>query len=148
MKKRGVSFVELVIYLHIVLIINFFAYSSYIKYVDKNKLEKEIVLITTVFKKYQKYSKINEKEVNIYFDLEKKNIFFDENRVNLNQKYNYKSKNKLDDLKFKRRLNKNGNLSKGFTILIYDSKFNKLAEISFNSVNAMSYPIVSVRKEK
>ncbi|WP_064612468.1 hypothetical protein [Streptobacillus moniliformis] len=83
--------------------------------------------------------------MSIYFDLEKKEIFFDENSFKLSDEFTYLSKNKVEKDNFERYFTENGNLNRGFNLLILNKSGNLLAEISVDNSNSISYPIITVK---
>ncbi|WP_156300029.1 pilus assembly FimT family protein [Streptobacillus canis] len=145
MKNRGITLIEVVIYISLILITFFLSSRSYLRFLEKEKLKKEVIEITSVFRKYQKRSEILEEYIPIYFDLENREILFGKSRINLSKDFKYLSKNKSESDNFERYFTKKGNLNKGFTLIILDKSGKLLAEISFDNSNSLSYPVINVK---
>ncbi len=145
MKNRGITLIEVIVYISLILITFFISSKSYHVILEKQRVKKEIVEITSLFRKKQKESEIYGKYMSIYFDLEKKEIFFDENSFKLSDEFTYLSRNKVEKDNFERYFTENGNLNRGFNLLILNKSGNLLAEISVDNSNSISYPIITVK---
>lgn len=142
--KKGFSLIELIVAMIIFLILFSFSYTIYSKYLNKVILDKMTVELVINFKKYQKFSYINKKRIKIRVDLESRKIIIDNNLINLSNRFNYSSNNKVDKLIFYREFTEKGNINKGFSINIYKDK-KLIRSIVFNTINALSYPKIEVR---
>ncbi|CAM3113568.1 pilus assembly FimT family protein [Streptobacillus ratti] len=145
MKNRGITLIEVIVYISLILVTFFISSKSYRFILEKERLKKEVVEITSSFRKNQKKSEIYGEYIPIYFDLEKKEIFFGKNNLKLSDEFIYLSKNKSDIANFERYFTENGNLNRGFNLLILNKSGNLLAEISFDSSNSISYPVITVK---
>ncbi|CAM3111838.1 hypothetical protein STFE110948_02645 [Streptobacillus felis] len=145
MKNRGVSLIEVIIYISLVIITFFLSFNTFFKLLEKQKLRKDIFEIVSTFRKYQKKSEINGIYIPIFIDLENNEIFFDKKTIKLSEEFKYLSKNKDENISFERYFTNKGNLNKGFSILIYNKKNRLMAEISFDNSNSLEYPIINVK---
>lgn len=146
-KNYGFTLIEVVLVIFLMTLFTFFVSKRYILFIEKKSLERESIKIAMIFRKYQQKSKKEKINIKIYFNFEEKIIVFDKEKVYLNKNFNYLSKNKVDKKIFEREINENGNLNRAFTIVIYSLKTDKkMREISFNSINAISFPIINQRE--
>lgn len=142
MKNRGNTLIELLIFISFIMVTTILVNTKYVSLLEKKKLEKQNLLLISIFK----VKFIECKNQSIYFNFNDKYIKFDDEKLLLDDIYEYESKNKEDKKEFKREITKNCNLDKPFTIVTLNNK-GKLSEMSFNSINALEKPIIEVRYE-
>ncbi|WP_073507912.1 pilus assembly FimT family protein [Streptobacillus notomytis] len=145
MKNRGITLIEVIIYISLILFTFFISSKSYRAILEKQKLKKEIIEITSLFRKNQKISEIYGKHISMYFDLENKEIYFGKTSLKLSDEFTYLSKNKYKNNNFERYFTEYGNLNKGFNLIILNKSGNIIAELSFDSSNSISYPVITVK---
>lgn len=143
-KNRGFTLIELVFFMFLVSFTIIGIYFTYSNYIEKTNLDRNIMQVISLFKKYEKDSYLNNKINYIYFDLENRIIFFEKDTVFLNSSYFYTSKNISDKSKFSRYFTEKGNINKGFTIVI-KKREKIIREVSFDSINGIYTPIIRVR---
>ncbi|WP_156285970.1 hypothetical protein [Oceanivirga salmonicida] len=133
--NKGFNFIELVIVMFLITFSIFISYVTYYNIVNRIQSYKvKIEIISIINSKY--------KEIN--FNLENKKIFAGGKMIKLNDRFNYESKNISNT--FTRTFNENGNLDKGFTILIKDKNNKILQTIIYNTNSGLDIPIL--REEK
>lgn len=134
------SLIEISLFVVICSVSSVGIYNSYrhISFVYESKIEKNNII--NAVNLTEKKAIVDSKNYKIEFNLKDKKIYYLNKEMNLNNKFEYSSKN-IDDY-FIRNINKEGKLDRGFTIEIKEKGTDKIYQkIIFNNNSSMALPL-------
>ncbi len=132
MKNKGYNLIELTVVMFLISITMYLSVGVYNNIVNRYQSYRMKVMIISL---------INKNNRNIRFELDNKRIILENEIIHLDKKFNYESKNISNN--FNRTFNDDGNLNKGFTIIIKDKNNKILQKITYSTLSGLSMPILN-----
>ena len=139
--KGGYILVEVIVVICLASTI-YFTTRYMINKIYVNEAHKQKIKIINLIDYVQKKAVYDNRDYEIIFNLESKEIYYLDKVVKLDDRFTYITKNTSND--FKRKVNKQGNFDKGFTIEII-KKDKTYSKISVNTANGLNIPLIKDR---
>jgi len=139
--KGGYILVEVIVVICLASTI-YFTTRYMINKIYVNEAYKQKIKIITLIDYVQKKALYDNRNYEIIFNLESKEIYYLDKVVKLDDRFTYITKNINNN--FKRKVNKQGNFDKGFTIEII-KKDKTYSKISVNTSNGLNIPLIKDR---
>lgn len=139
--KGGYILVEVIVVICLASTI-YFTTRYMINKIYVNEAYKQKIKIISIIDYIQKKAVYDNRDYEIIFNLESKEIYYLDKVVKLDDRFTYITKNINNN--FKRKVNKQGNFDKGFTIEII-KKDKTYSKISVNAANGLNIPLIKDR---
>lgn len=139
--KGGYILVEVIVVICLASTI-YFTTRYMINKIYVNEAYKQKIKIISIIDYVQKKAIYDNRDYEIIFNLESKEIYYLDKVVKLDDRFTYITKNINNN--FKRKVNKQGNFDKGFTIEII-KKDKTYSKISVNTSNGLNIPLIKDR---
>lgn len=139
--KGGYILVEVIVVICLASTI-YFTTRYMINKIYVNEAYKQKIKIISIIDYVQKKAVYDNRDYEIIFNLESKEIYYLDKVVKLDDRFTYITKNINNN--FKRKVNKQGNFDKGFTIEII-KKDKTYSKISVNTANGLNIPLIKDR---
>lgn len=139
--KGGYILVEVIVVICLASTI-YFTTRYMINKIYVNEAYKQKIKIISIIDYIQKKAVYDNRDYEIIFNLESKEIYYLDKVVKLDDRFTYITKNIINN--FKRKVNKQGNFDKGFTIEII-KKDKTYSKISVNTSNGLNIPLIKDR---
>ena len=139
--KGGYILVEVIVVICLASTI-YFTTRYMINKIYVNEAYKQKIKIISIIDYVQKKAIYDNRDYEIIFNLESKEIYYLDKVVKLDDRLTYITKNINNN--FKRKVNKQGNFDKGFTIEII-KKDKTYSKISVNTANGLNIPLIKDR---
>ena len=139
--KGGYILVEVIVVICLASTI-YFTTRYMINKIYVNEAYKQKIKIISIIDYVQKKAVYDNRDYEIIFNLESKEIYYLDKVIKPDDKFTYITKNISNN--FKRKVNKQGNFDKGFTIEII-KKDKIYSKISVNTSNGLNIPLIKDR---
>lgn len=139
--KGGYILVEVIVVICLASTI-YFTTRYMINKIYVNEAYKQKIKIISIIDYVQKKAVYDNRDYEIIFNLESKEIYYLDKVVKLDDRFTYITKNINNN--FKKKVNKQGNFDKGFTIEII-KKDKTYSKISVNTANGLNIPLIKDR---